>query len=174
MQFSIQNKLDYWVAFNAYLLKTLPKQHKTFLDNKLVMIILWAALAIAVRFAFDLDHQFNANTALAVGLYLLIAGAVMYIEAALKREAFYPNPKGVFIGEHHFTIDETGIHTRGAHYSAHHAWPCVQKIERVNAKGYPLILLFLDNNYAFILPEEQLETPDSVYQTICQLHQQSQ
>jgi hypothetical protein len=168
MKFTVNLSQQDWVAYNQHLIKNLPKTHKTWLDNQYLMIALWFFLGLAVMFIFDLSKNFNPQTAFAVSLFFVVLIAEILLNTHLKRKVFYPNPKGGFVGEHHFTFDEFGIQTSGNGYHAHHAWKLVQKIERIDNGKQKHILLYLDTAYAFIFPENQLENAENFHNIIQQ------
>jgi len=174
MQITIKTSQEDWFVFNQHVLNQLGKSYRTRLDNPWLMIPCWILLAMLLLFIFNLSGHFHVPTAGGVAVYLITFIAMLFINSKLKQKAFAPNPKGVFVGEHQFVIDETGIASSGNGYHAHHAWHLVQKVERIAQNERKLILVYLDTCYAFIFPENQLTNPDDFYQQINQYTQQSQ
>lgn len=169
MEITITLDVEDWERFQSYLEKELPKKVKSWTDNTLFMLVLWAAIAFATLFLLRQVGEFHWPTAGVVTFFFVLLIAQFVYNLVRFRKALAPSETGAYIGEHHFSFDDEGIKTRGDCYESVHRWPLVQRIERADGAIY----IFLDTAFAYVFNEAKLEDPESFYNYIVEHYEKS-
>ena len=168
MEISITLDQSDWAWFQAHVGKELPKRRKRSVFSKRSFFMFWLVLTFLLLISFDgLSHLHWPSVAVTTLLFLLFF-ALIFAELADLQKSYAPSEQGIFVGTHHFTFDESRIHSKGRGYEGHHAWSLVKRLERTEE----MILLYLDTAYAFIFPVSKLENPDEFYAYVNELFNQ--
>ncbi len=151
-----------WYGFQKYIFKKKQKEIKGFLGGFWFNLILWFCLTILFLTIFRFMGKLHYPTAIFVFLFFTLVLALSIWNNKKLRRAVAPSEEGTFIGKHHFTFNEEGIHSEGKNYKSLNNWNAVKSIEQGNG----MIMIFIDTAYAFIFPENQLDDPVGFLKTI--------
>lgn len=162
MEVVIKYEKEDWRKFQQFLGKEIPKRIKTPLDNFFVNLVVWMVIGIVSMFIFRNIGEFHGPTAAYVMAFAVVIFILFIMRLNKYKNAFAPSEGGCFIGTHTFTINESGIETKGHGYSGSYSWSTVIDVVRSNG----LIMLFLDTANAFIFPESKIEDPEALYKYI--------
>ena len=167
LELSLTLTQDDWLRYQSYVERELPKHlpkpwsRQRFRSTLAISCVM--ALIFLVMFAFWQGWHWPT----AINLFIVTATmfTLMVMELNRFKQSYLPSDQGPFVGEHHFVFDEKGITASGQGYRSFHEWVLVKRIDREQG----LVLIFLDTALAFVLPEEKLQNPDEVYDTLVQL-----
>ncbi len=169
IEFDITLSRDDWENFQRCMEKELPKRIRHWSDHFLVTFFSWVIIAIIIMSLFQPGEEFHWPSAISVAIFF-IAMIIYFLVYAMKfKKATLPSEKGIFVGTHHYRFDENGISTHGKGYRCQHSWDCIHRIERNNG----MIMVFLDNAYAYIFNESKLDNADEFYDYINGLFQKN-
>lgn len=160
MEVEITYEKEDWLKFQKFLEKEIPKRIKTPWDNTFVSIAVWIVIGVISMFLFrqvsDVFHWPTAGFVATIAAILF----VLFINYMNRiKNAFAPSETGCFIGNHKFTITESGIESNGSGYNGFYAWSVVKEIVRDNG----LIMLFIDTSNALVFPEYKISNPETLY-----------
>ena len=159
MELNLQLTQNDWVEFNKYLQRKKNIELKGVVSSFGGNFILWLFLGLGFVFMFRMFDKIHWPTATFVAIaYTLLIVQQIWNSTKLQK-ALMPSNEGTFVGKHHFTIDQTGIHSKGQGYKCFHEWSVVKSIERENGK----IMIFIDTAHALLFPEEQLENVEEFF-----------
>ncbi len=162
MEIEIDLQKEDWKLYQRYIEKELPKHHKIWMDSFWVNLFVWMVIAIVFMAVFQQISHFHWPTAISVTVFFVLISALFFFNMLKIRKAFEPLESGVFCGSHKFIFSSQGIVSEGNGYKGYHSWEIVKKIERTSG----LILIYLDNVYAYVFPEIKLDNPDEFYHYI--------
>lgn len=162
MNIKIKYEKSDWKAFRKCLKGMISTPRRSLLDRIVPAIAFWMVMGIIATFYYEKVTMFHIPTAI-LSIVLMMAVFVSQSYRVKRRLKFYePSENGDFLGEHEFQFEETSFKTISRSSECQYKWDVVLKIER--AEG--MIMLFVDSARAFILPENQLDNPDDIYQKL--------
>ncbi len=170
MEIDITYEKEDWLKFQGFLEKEIPKRIKTPWDNTFVSVAIWIVIGVISMFAFRQIDVFHWPTAGYVTAFAVILFALFIRYMNRIKNAFAPSESGCFIGNHKFTITESGIESKGSGYNGFHAWSVVNNIVRNDG----LIILFIDTANALIFPEHKISDPEALYNYVQECNKSSQ
>ena len=121
-------------------------------------LIIWGILIVLFMFIFQRWNGFDIMTALFVGSVALAFIGILIFELIKLNRATYPKPDSWYYEPMSYQFDESGIQCQSVIGNTTTKWEGIQDIERNNG----LILIFIENNQAFVLPESQLNDADEL------------
>ena len=169
MEISLNTDVGDWQKFQSYIEKELPQTTKSWTCNFFTSMILWAVTTLLMLSFFYNVSSIHWPTALTISLLFILIFALMKFNNIKLKNAFKPSDNGVFVGQHNIAFSDEGIESKGDGYICKREWRIVQKIERT----HEMILIYIDTAYAYVLPVNKLDNPDTVFEFICEKYNKS-
>ena len=166
MNILLKLEFEDWKKYQLYLEKITSQSVKSWADNIWLNIIFWGGFGyFSMGFLRNTGGIHWPTFAITFVFFLLNTTLIFYKQNKLK-QAFTPSPSSIFFVENEYIFNEAGIETKSKDYETKQNWSSVQRIERTEE----MILIFLDTNLAYVLPENKLENPDKLYSYINELY----
>lgn len=159
-----------WLAYQQVLDSLLSEKAARWSDKRWLKITTWLGLVVLFLLLWRFVGDFHWPTATIITVIFVLISSFFLFSLQQLRRAYRPSEHGLFTGTHQFTLSDEGIEIHGAYYQARIDWPQVLKIHQQGG----LIILFVDNAQAVILPEHQLNQPTQVLNSARAMHTQAQ
>lgn len=159
-----------WQAYQQVLDGLLSEKAARWSDKRWLKITTWLGLVVLFVLLWQFVGDFHWPTAAIVTVIFVLVSSFFLFSLQQLRRAYQPSELGLFCGQHRFSLSDAGIEVQGDFYQARIDWLQVLKIHQQGG----LIILFVDNAQALILPEYQLSQPTQVLTTARAMHAHAQ
>jgi len=162
MEERINLSVQTWDVFNQYLNSESPRKYYQSKLSKVINSVAYFVLLIFLMGVLSNLGELHIPTLMTVLLFWFLTFILSLTTRKRLYKTYEPAQEGPFCGIHNFEFNEEGVKTSCEGHYAFNSWNIFKRV--VNSHG--LIMIFLDNAKALIIPIDQLENPDELLEYI--------